>query len=164
MWSPAGNTSEYPATRDAPWAASQRFGSLAYLSPEASWPTLPSIAKQYDVTINPTGDNTYQWLSNRVKGRVLGDLKLQGTYANQQRVNPYTADRMLDYKDYLDRVDPNRYHYDLRGLTRQTQAPYTPYTQARPQTQTAEPAYTGVAAESIQQNYKPYENYSRYYG
>ena len=103
---------------------SKRFGALAYVSPLNSWPTVDSIAKNYNLGLSRSQDNpnTYQFTYNRT-GRTLGNVT---TTHSGGKINPQTADTILDYAEYLDRVDPNYQQYDLQA---QAQAA-SPLTQA----------------------------------
>jgi len=125
---------------DYPWAASKRFGLLAYMSPVEAWPTAESLAKKYGLGLTTTAPDTYRFTYNRT-GRTLGDVV--STHGGG-KINPRAADQILDYAEHLDRVDPNYYQYDLsnrqvspmsqalslvapREFVRPTALPKTPY-------------------------------------
>ncbi len=105
---------------DHPWAASKRFGLLAYMAPVESWPTVEEIANKYDLGLSVSGPDTFRFTYNRT-GRSLGDVV---SSRGGGRIRPYAADQILDYAEHLDRVDPNYTKYTASSGT------VTPFTQA----------------------------------
>lgn len=112
-----------PRPQDYPWAKSSRFGELAYIAPQMSWPTLENIMKTYNVQTNPVSGGAYQLIYPRTN-RVLGQFNTVNSYGHE-RVAPWQADSMLNLADTLDRIDPNSYQFDLRSITKST-SPLTP--------------------------------------
>lgn len=94
-----------------------RFGKLAYSSPVTSWPTIPKVAQRYGLKVEKGDNNTYQFFYPRTNRALAG---VTGVFAagRNDRINPRAADTILDFKDYLDRTDPNYYRYNLQDKSR----------------------------------------------
>ena len=94
-----------------------RFGKLAYSSPVTSWPTVQQMAAKYGLGLESGDNNTYQFLYPRT-GRAIAGVTGVVAGGSNSRINPQAADTILDFKDYLDRTDPNYFHYNLQDKTR----------------------------------------------
>jgi len=93
-----------------------RFGKLAYISPVTSWPTIPRVAQQYGLKVEQDDSGKYKFWYPRTN-RALAGVNPISAGGKDNRIAPWTADTILDYKDYLDRTDPNYYQYNLKDTS-----------------------------------------------
>lgn len=128
----------------SPWQSSKRFGIAEYL-PYTYWPTVSTVPQLSGNTVSykETAPDSYNFIYDRTNR----DMGTGQGYAGH--IHPNYLDQLLDTVKELDRIDPNRYHYDLSGVTRQPTSPLSLVNRnnIRPPT----PTLTGADAERIQQ-------------
>lgn len=126
-------TESWHSDEQAEAARSKRFGRFAYMAPIAYWPTLDSVAKKYGFgNYNKKADGGREFKYGRT-GRTLAEVYPQAGERISFKAADAALDNMTERTSFLDRVDPNRYHYNMEGLGR-----------------SASPI-TGMDAETIQQ-------------
>jgi hypothetical protein len=97
-------------TENYPWAASPRFGALAYMSPIRSWPSVKSLTRGYGLYNQQFAPGMHSFYYPRT-GRGLGTVNTLHSLG-KERIHPKAADALLDRAKGLGMTDPNVIRYN----------------------------------------------------